>query len=144
MSRGAGRDAVDPLALETTDSNVRIASWTAVATTSPAVDNWSPSAGFESRTRRAARQIGHHWHSGDSPTSGGISVVAVSQTSDDSVRPPPSVRLTCPLISLPTLLALLRRSQRWKSFIMSEAGLLCRDRLGRGDEPVRGDDPAAA
>jgi hypothetical protein len=32
--------------------------------------------------RRAARQMGHHWHSADSPIPGGISVVAVSHTSD--------------------------------------------------------------
>ena len=40
----------------------------------PAPDSWPPRPGPESRIRRAARQIGHHWHSGDSPTSGGISV----------------------------------------------------------------------
>ena len=63
------------------ESSALIASWTADATASPAPEAARRGPGPESRIRRAARQIGHHWHSGDSPTSGGISLVAVSQTS---------------------------------------------------------------
>src|SRR5580704_3193849 len=76
--------------------------------------------------RRAARQIGHHWHSGDSPTSGGISLVTVSQMSARSARPPPNVRRTWPVISLRIDLALERRSQRWKSLSISAPGAGCR------------------
>ena len=47
----------------------------------------------DSRYLRAARQIGHHWHSGGS--SPGASVVAVSQTSACLLLlPPPTVDLT--------------------------------------------------
>ncbi|TVZ03100.1 hypothetical protein EAS64_21870 [Trebonia kvetii] len=55
----------------------------------------------DSRYLRAARQTGHHWHSGGSVRS---SVVAVSQTSAFLV-PPPIVDRTRPATSLPRLLA---------------------------------------
>jgi hypothetical protein len=102
------------------ESTALSASCTAADTKSPALDSWSPRVGLASRIRRAARQIGHHWHSADSPTSGGISVVAVSHTSPASVRPP-KVRRTWPVISLRMLLALDRSSHRWKSVSTSDA-----------------------
>jgi len=75
--------------------------------------------------RLAARQIGHHWHSGDSPTSGGISLVAVSQTSAALAccRPPPRVRRTWLLTSRLILRALARSSLRCRSLSMSLAGV---------------------
>src|SRR5690242_4997091 len=80
-------------------------------------ENWPPKVGFvppDSRYRRAARQIGHHWHSGGSSVSS--SVVAVSQTSaglpPPRLPPPPSVDRTRPATSLPMLLAPARINQR--------------------------------
>jgi hypothetical protein len=67
---------------------------------------------LESRYRRAARQIGHHSHSGGSSPGG--SVVAVSQTSDDFAAPP-IVDLTFPATSRPRLRAPAFISHRWKS-----------------------------
>src|SRR5947209_13276863 len=68
-----------------------------------------------SRYLRAARQTGHHWHSGGSSVS--TSVVAVSQTSECLALPPPppSVDRTRPATSRPMLLAPAFISQRWKS-----------------------------
>jgi hypothetical protein len=86
--------------------------------------NWPPGGAPvppESRYRRAARQIGHHWHSGGSSVS--TSVVAVSQTSAfDAPRPPPNVDRTRPATSRPMLLAPARISHRWKSPIGSLPG----------------------
>ena len=69
------------------------ASLVSPARASAAPANWPlrPAEGtLPSRARRAARQIGHHWHSGGSSV--GSSVVAVSQTSaflpDLTVAPP--------------------------------------------------------
>ncbi len=117
-----------PPALARKESSMPMTSAAADATASPAPASCPPTPGPDSRIRRAARQTGHHWHSGDSPTSGGISVVAVSQTSVLSWRPPPSVLRTCPLSSLRMLLAPDRSSQRWKSVSSSEPGRFCRDR----------------
>ncbi|HEY3882986.1 MAG TPA: hypothetical protein VGM12_30735 [Trebonia sp.] len=79
--------------------------------------NWPPKAGGcpcppAFWYLRAARQIGHHWHSGGSSVS--TSVVAVSQTSACLPPPagPPNVDLTRPATSLPILLAPARISQR--------------------------------
>ncbi|HSZ39820.1 MAG TPA: hypothetical protein VK817_07670 [Trebonia sp.] len=66
----------------------------------------------ESRYRRAARQIGHHWHSGGSSPGG--SVVAVSQTFD-CFAPPLTVVLTFSATSRPRLRAPAFISHRWKS-----------------------------
>jgi hypothetical protein len=51
----------------------------------PALDRCEPSPGPESRILRAARQSGHHSHSGDSPPSG--SFVALSHTSSRPASP---------------------------------------------------------
>jgi len=72
----------------------------------------------DSRYLRAARQTGHHWHSGGSV---GSSVVAVSQTSA-CLAPPPIVDRTRPATSLPMLLAPAFISHRWKSPIGSLPG----------------------
>ncbi len=69
----------------------------------------------ESRYLRAARQIGHHWHSGGSSPGG--SVVAVSQTL--AGLPPPSVDLTLSATSRPRLRAPAFISHRCKSPIGS-------------------------
>jgi len=75
----------------------------------------------ESRYLRAARQIGHHWHSGGS--SPGASVVAVSQTSACLAPvPPPSVDLTLSATLTPMLRAPAFISHRWKSPIGSFPG----------------------
>jgi hypothetical protein len=76
----------------------------------------------ESRYLRAARQIGHHWHSGGSSV--GSSVVAVSQTLSllAPALAPPSVDRTRPATSRPMLLAPAFISQRWKSPIGSLPG----------------------
>jgi hypothetical protein len=68
----------------------------------------------DSRALRAARQIGHHWHSGGSST--GSVVVASSQTSIRAFdRPPPMVDFTRSVTSLVMLRAPAFISQRWKS-----------------------------
>jgi hypothetical protein len=63
---------------------------------------------------RAARQIGHHWHSGGSSV--GSVVVASSQTSVCAFAlPPPIVDFTRSVTSLVMLRAPAFISQRWKS-----------------------------
>ena len=72
---------------------------------------------------RAARQIGHHWHSGGSSV--GSSVVAVSQTSAFFFALPvalPMVVFTRSDTSLVTLRAPALISQRWRSPIGSLPG----------------------
>ncbi|MCL2581793.1 MAG: hypothetical protein FWE35_04985 [Streptosporangiales bacterium] len=54
-----------------------------------------------SRYWRAARQIGHHWHSGGSSAAPGGSVVAVSHTSAECCCPPPTVERTRSVTSRP-------------------------------------------
>ncbi|MGH3211661.1 MAG: hypothetical protein ACRDNO_28275 [Trebonia sp.] len=95
------------------------ASLVSPARVSPTPANWPPGAvPPESRYLRAARQIGHHWHSGGSSVSS--SVVAVSQTSSACLAfrappAPPSVDFTRPATSRPMLLAPAFISHRWKS-----------------------------
>ena len=68
----------------------------------------------ESLALRAARQIGHHWHSGGSSV--GSVVVASSQTSVYCLAlPPPIVDFTRSVTSLVMLRAPAFISQRWKS-----------------------------
>jgi hypothetical protein len=68
----------------------------------------------ESLALRAARQIGHHWHSGGSSV--GSVVVASSQTSVYVLGlPPPIVDFTRSVTSLVMLRAPAFISQRWKS-----------------------------
>jgi hypothetical protein len=68
----------------------------------------------ESLALRAARQIGHHWHSGGSSV--GSVVVASSQTSVWAFAlPPPIVDFTRSVTSLVMLRAPAFISQRWKS-----------------------------
>jgi hypothetical protein len=68
----------------------------------------------ESLALRAARQIGHHWHSGGSSV--GSVVVASSQTSVYCFAlPPPIVDFTRSVTSLVMLRAPAFISQRWKS-----------------------------
>jgi hypothetical protein len=68
----------------------------------------------ESLALRAARQIGHHWHSGGSSV--GSVVVASSQTSVCAFAlPPPIVDFTRSVTSLVMLRAPAFISQRWKS-----------------------------
>src|SRR5579859_3329915 len=62
---------------------------------------------------RAAWQIGHHWHSGDSV--GGTSVVAVSHTSPLARRSAPRDRLTWSATWFAMLRAPAFIIQRWKS-----------------------------
>lgn len=85
------------------------------ASAAPAI--WSPSPVEdppESLARRAARQIGHHWHSGGSSV--GSVVVASSQTSACAFAlPPPIVDFTRSVTSLVMLRAPAFISQRWKS-----------------------------
>jgi hypothetical protein len=85
------------------------------ASAAPAI--WSPNPVEdppESLARRAARQIGHHWHSGGSSV--GSVVVASSQTSVYAfVLPPPIVDFTRSVTSLVMLRAPAFISQRWKS-----------------------------
>jgi hypothetical protein len=127
------RGALPPPVLASKLSSALIASWTADATAPPAPESCPPMPGLVSRIRRAARQMGHHWHSGASPTSGGISCVAVSHTSAVLVRPPPIVRRTCPPISFRTFLAPWRMSQRCRSPTGStRGGGLCRARSAAG------------
>ena len=79
---GAGRCACRSAA-----SNRLNASLVSPARVSPTPANCPPGAvPPESRYLRAARQIGHHWHSGGSSVS--VSVVAVSQTSSACLAPP--------------------------------------------------------
>ena len=77
-----------------------------------------------SRYLRAARQIGHHWHSGGSSPGG--SVVAVSHTLAClfALAPPPSVVLTLVATSRLRLRAPAFISHRWKSPRGSRAGWL--------------------
>jgi hypothetical protein len=85
------------------------------ASAAPAI--WSPNPVEdppESLARRAARQIGHHWHSGGSSV--GSVVVASSQTSACAFAlPPPIVDFTRSVTSLVMLRAPAFISQRWKS-----------------------------
>ena len=67
----------------------------------------------ESLALRAARQIGHHWHSGGSSV--GSVVVASSQTSMRALGLPPIVDFTRSVTSLVMLRAPAFISQRWKS-----------------------------
>jgi hypothetical protein len=96
------------------------------AKASAAPANWplSPAEGaLPSLARRAARQIGHHWHSGGSSI--GPSVVAVSQTSaflPALAVAPPMVDFTRSVTSLVTLRAPALISQRWRSPIGSLPG----------------------
>jgi hypothetical protein len=106
-------------------SNRLNASLVRPARVSPTPANWPPGGAPvppASRYLRAARQIGHHWHSGGSSVS--TSVVAVSQTSAfDAFRPlPPNVDRTRPATCWPMLLAPARISHRWKSPIGSFPG----------------------
>src|SRR5215472_1154284 len=92
----------------------------ASASPTPASCEPSPeSAPPDSRYRRAARQIGHHWPSGGS-------VVAVSQTLArfPLLPPPPIVDLTLLATSRPRLRAPAFISHRWKSAIGSLPGSL--------------------
>jgi hypothetical protein len=97
-------------------SNRPNASLVSPASVSPTPANW-PRLAVDppvSRYRRAARQIGHHWHSGGSSVSS--SVVAVSQTSPClALLPPPTVDFTLEATSRPMLLAPVLISHRWKS-----------------------------
>ncbi|MGH3165633.1 MAG: hypothetical protein ACRDN0_07030 [Trebonia sp.] len=82
---------------------------------SPTPASWELSPAFvppDSRYLRAARQIGHHWHSGGSSPGG--SVVAVSQTSA-GLSPRLTVDLTLSATSRPRLRAPAFISHRWKS-----------------------------
>jgi hypothetical protein len=95
------------------------------ARASAAPANWplSPAEdALPSLARRAARQIGHHWHSGGSSV--GSSVVAVSQTSAflPALPAPPMVDFTRSVTSLVTLRAPALISQRWRSPIGSLPG----------------------
>jgi hypothetical protein len=96
------------------------------ARASAAPANWplSPAEdALPSLARRAARQIGHHWHSGGSSV--GASVVATSQTSaclPDRPAAPPMVDFTRSVTSLVTLRAPALISQRWRSPIGSLPG----------------------
>jgi hypothetical protein len=106
-------------------SNRLNASLVSPARASAAPANWPlrPADGaLPSLARRAARQIGHHWHSGGSSV--GASVVAVSQTSPRLPAPvaPPMVDFTRSVTSLVTLRAPALISQRWRSPIGSLAG----------------------
>ncbi|HEX7164958.1 MAG TPA: hypothetical protein VF223_27405 [Trebonia sp.] len=105
-------------------SNRLNASLVSPARVSPTPANWLPPVPPESRYLRAARQIGHHWHSGGSSV--GSSVVAVSQTSallaPPPPPPPPIVDFTRPATSRPILLAPAFISHRWKSPIGSLPG----------------------
>jgi hypothetical protein len=108
------------------DSNRLNASRVSPARASAAPANWPlrPADGaLPSLARRAARQIGHHWHSGGSSV--GFSVVAVSHTSACLPAVPvaaPMVDLTRSDTSLVTLRAPALISQRWRSPIGSLAG----------------------
>ena len=76
------------------------ASLTAAATTSPASDNpWPPwpLAARDLAIRLAARQTGHHAHSGASSAASGGSLVAVAQLSPGLASDPRNAFLTCPL-----------------------------------------------
>ncbi|HEX4399300.1 MAG TPA: hypothetical protein VH136_16800 [Trebonia sp.] len=98
------------------------------ASTSVTPASWVPMSGApvlpESRYLRAARQIGHHWHSGGSSPGG--SVVAVSHTLAClfALAPPPSEALTLLATSRLRLRAPAFISHRWKSPIGSRAGWL--------------------
>ena len=97
------------------------------ASTSPTPASCEPSPESvppDSRYRRAARQTGHHWHSGGSSPGG--SVVAVSQTLAcfPLLLPPPIVDLTLLATSRPRLRAPAFISHRWKSAIGSLPGSL--------------------
>jgi hypothetical protein len=98
-------------------SNRLNASLVSPARASAAPTIWSPNPAEdppESLARRAARQIGHHWHSGGSSV--GSVVVASSQTSACAFAlPPPIVDLTRSVTSLVMLRAPAFISQRWKS-----------------------------
>jgi hypothetical protein len=107
-------------------SNRLNASLVSPARASAAPANWPPSPAegvLPSLARRAARQIGHHWHSGGSSV--GSSVVAVSQTSARFPAlplAPPMVDFTRSVTSLVTLRAPALISQRWRSPIGSLPG----------------------
>ena len=75
--RPSGRLLLSALLRASAASRAATASCTVMATASPAPEICAPSPGPDSRILRAARQIGHQAHSGDSPRSGGGSVVAV-------------------------------------------------------------------
>jgi hypothetical protein len=108
---GAGRCACRNAA-----SNRLNASLVSPARVSPTPANWlADDVPPDSRYLRAARQIGHHWHSGGSSVSS--SVVAVSQTSSDffALFLPPTVDFTRPATCWPMLLAPAFISHRWKS-----------------------------
>ena len=77
------------------------ASLTAPATTSAASDNpgplWPFAAVLALASRLAARQTGHHAHSGASSAASGGSLVAVAQLSAGLLSDPRYAFLTCPL-----------------------------------------------
>jgi hypothetical protein len=85
------------------------------ASAAPAICSLKPAEDPpDSLALRAARQIGHHWHSGGSSV--GSVVVASSQTSRcDVALPPPIVDFTRSVTSLVMLRAPAFISQRWKS-----------------------------
>ena len=96
------------------------ASRTAAAITSAASDNRGPLRlsvpDLACEIRRAARQTGHHAHSGASSAACGGSVVAVDQLSPGSLSGPRNAFLTWPLtwppISSRMVRALVLISQR--------------------------------
>jgi hypothetical protein len=94
-------------------SPARLSVTPAICDPSPADGPVPPCPALPSRYRRAARQIGHHAHSGAS--SGGGSVVAVSQTSPLLRLPPVTVERTRSATSRPRLRAPAFISHRWKS-----------------------------
>jgi hypothetical protein len=100
-----------------TCSKAENASWAMEARAPPTSATLDIRPGPDSRAARAAWQIGHHWHSGDS--SGGGSLVAVSHTSPRSRRSWPTVLRTWSATWLAMLRAPARISQRWKSAIGS-------------------------
>ena len=95
------------------------------ASVSPTPASWEVSPApvpLASRYLRAARQMGHHWHSGGSSPGG--SVVAVSHTfAGLPPRPPPTVDLTLSATSRPRLRAPAFISHRCRSPIGSLPGL---------------------
>ena len=103
-------------------SPARVSLTPAICDPIPAPGPLPPCPALPSRYRRAARQIGHHAHSGAS--SGGGSVVAVSQTSPLLRLLPVTVERTRSATSRPRLRAPAFISHRWKSASGSLAGLL--------------------
>jgi hypothetical protein len=103
------------------DSKTDIASRASTPTASPAADICELTPGPDSLSTRAARQMGHHAHSGASSAGG---TVALAHTSAGP-PPTPSAERIWSLTSRLTLRAPERTSHRWKSPIGSWP-----DRLG--------------